>query len=193
MELFWNELRSFKKHANTDSVSRMSFGHSWIPERLTNKPRESRRTERNEGKTAGQRPGLCSSREVVWETLRPSWEVFSSEMEGDFPVLFPFSDCYDIQWCPFHPKFRRSHNEEWGCWEAWSDMKERTVKHLLSNHQTSHYHYNEEVAGSSGSWASPLIGWLDVVGAITRINGKGRLANLIGSRLFLEHVINRYS
>lgn len=34
-------------------------------------------------KTSGQWGGLCSSCKVVWETLRPGWEVFSRETEGE--------------------------------------------------------------------------------------------------------------
>lgn len=38
-------------------------------------------------KTTGQWGGLCSSGKVVWETLRPGWEVFSRETEGERDIF----------------------------------------------------------------------------------------------------------
>lgn len=63
-------------------------------------------------KPTGQWGGLCSSCKVVWETLRPDWEVFSREIEGQkekretFPFHFPPQQFNNVLFTPSSERMR---------------------------------------------------------------------------------------
>lgn len=110
-------------------------------------------------KPTGQWTGLCSSCKVVWETLRPGWEVFSREMEGErqrqrekwetFPFHLPPQQFNNVLFTPNSERMRtrrgggerekdakrnsrkwRETNEEMQLKETYRDREEDTESNI---------------------------------------------------------------
>lgn len=102
-------------------------------------------------KTTGQWSRLCSSCKVVWENLRPGWEVFSREMEGVRDRKRSETIFNNVLFILSSERMRRRRggaekdakrngrkkkvtNEEIQLKETYRDSVQDTVQHLLSNY-----------------------------------------------------------